>query len=196
MRTYRSQLSLLSIILIAIVLSACKEKQTTQPTPEPTKATLSPGEVVVETDSSITLRDFETFIDSLHISILSANYDKCYFWIEVEPDSVNAATVELARLYPLLTEITQEKYPFADSNSSKRYLLAVYKSGHDASDTSEGVAAVERLGMQVKRIVVRPREPEISTVLSVPMGEELKWIEELKQYPFIKYASAIYTVPG
>lgn len=136
MRAYWSQSSLFSIMLIATVLSACKEKQTTQPTPETVKAALSPGEVVVRTDSSITLRDFETFIDSLHVSILSANYDKCYFWMEVEPDSVNAATIELVRLYPLLTEITQERYPFAVSNSSKSYLLAAYKAGHDPSDAS------------------------------------------------------------
>jgi hypothetical protein len=181
---------LLCSVMLMASLYGCKGRQATQPNREVLEYV--PGQVVVETTAYISLDYFEFFVDSLHLSIIQRNYDRYYFWIEVDSDSVAAVIIELSKIYSLFTGVSEGEYPYSDANPMKKYLFAAYKFNEEASDTSEGKIEVERLGMFVKRIIIQPREPEIHAVLSIPVGKEIQWAEKLEGYPFIKYAEPNY----
>ena len=67
-----------------------------------------------------------------------------------------------------------------------------YKTGEDASDTTQGGSLIRELGLHLKRVVVIATEPEILALLKVPVGKETFWIDKLKKYSFIKFAELNY----
>ncbi len=173
-----------------VLLIGCNSEQSTKPINSLSQYT--PGQVVVQTTPDISFDYFDSWVRSLHLSTLQRNHDIHYFLIEINPDSVTAGILELSRIDSLFTAVSSFDYLYSDANPTKKYLFAFYKYGKEASDTAEGKNVVVHLGMVVKRIGFQPHEPGVHALLSVPVGIEVRWVEKLQSYPFIKYAELNY----
>jgi hypothetical protein len=135
----------LTFVILSIIYSTGCNKDQSVPT-EQNKQKYVSGQLIVQTTADITIKKFETFIDSLGLEILQRNYAGVYFWIEIEPDSVTKYIVELSKRYPLFISVSETGYPFSDIDSTKKYLSMVYKTGEDASDTTQGSNLIRKLG--------------------------------------------------